>query len=93
MNPYTSQTDGYDSEYESTVDSAINCNVNEYDFSKVSFVETESDLEKPENAEFNKTIKKSWERKKTNDNMNSPEHCVFATRKVNLELWELLSSW
>ena len=29
LNPYTSQTDGHDSEYESTVDSVINCNVNE----------------------------------------------------------------
>ena len=64
-----------------------------YDFSKISCVETESDLEKPENAEFNKTIKKSWESKKPNDNMKSPKNCVFVTPKVNLELWKLLSSW
>ena len=58
LNPYSSQTDGYDSEYESTVDSAINQNITECDFSKISCVETESDLEKPENAEFAKIIGK-----------------------------------
>ena len=93
LNSYTSQTDGYDCEYESTVDSVKNCNVNEYDFSKISCVETESDLEKLENAELNKTIQKSWESKKTNDNMKPPENCVFVTPKINLELWKLLSSW
>ena len=52
LNPYASQTDGYDSEYESTIDSVINYNINEYGFSKISCVETESDLEKPANAEL-----------------------------------------
>ena len=28
LNPYASQTEGYDSEYESTVDSVINYNIN-----------------------------------------------------------------
>ena len=56
MNPYASQTDGYDSEYESTVDLVINQNTNECDFSKISCVETESDLEKLANAEFSKII-------------------------------------
>ena len=51
-------TDGYDSEYEITVDSVINYNINECDFSKISCVETESDLEKPANAEFEKIIGK-----------------------------------
>ena len=64
MNPYPSQTDGYDSEYESTVDLVINQNTNECDFSKISCVETESDLEKPANAEFSKIIKKNWKSKK-----------------------------
>ena len=41
LNPYASQTDGYDSEYESTVDSVTNYNINECDFSKISCVETE----------------------------------------------------
>ena len=68
---YASQTDGYDSEYESTVDSVINYNINECDFSKISCVEAESDLDKPANAEFGKIIKKNWETKKTNDNMKS----------------------
>ena len=45
MNPYASKTDGYDSEYESTVDSVIDYNINECDFSKISSVETESDLQ------------------------------------------------
>ena len=71
LNPYASQTDGYDSEYESTVDSVINYSINESDFSKISCVETESDLDKPANAEFAKIIKKNWESKKTNDNMKS----------------------
>ena len=31
LNPYASQTDSYDSEYESTVASAINYNINECD--------------------------------------------------------------
>ena len=31
LNLYASQTDGYDSEYESTVDLVINCNINECD--------------------------------------------------------------
>ena len=100
LNPYAFQTDGYDSEYESTVDSVINYNINECDFSKISCVETESDLEKPANAEFAKIIKKNWESKKANDNMKSifekyksPENCVFVPPKVNLELWKLLSSW
>ena len=100
LNPYPSQTDGYDSEYESTVDSVINQNINECDFSKISCIETESDLEKQTNAEFAKIIKKNLESKKTNDNMKSifekykfPENCVFVPPKVNLELWKLLSSW
>ena len=38
LNPYASQTDGYDSEYESTVGSVINYNVNECDFSKISCI-------------------------------------------------------
>ena len=71
MNPYASQTDGYDSEYESTVDSVINYNINGCDFSKISCVETEFDLKNPANAEFAKIIKKNWESKKTNDNMKS----------------------
>ena len=50
LNPYSSQTAGYDSEYESTVDSVINFNINECDFSKISCVEKESDLHKPANA-------------------------------------------
>ena len=100
LNPYASKTDGYDSEYESTVDSVINQHINECDFSKISCVETESDLEKPANTEFAKIIKKNWKSKKTNDNMKSifekyksPENCVFVPAKVNLELWKLLSSW
>ena len=100
MNPYAPQTDGYDSKYESTVDSVKNYNINACDFSKISCVDTESDLEKPANAEFAKIIKKNWESKKTNDNMKtifekyqSPENRVFVPSKVNLELWKLLSSW
>ena len=99
LNPYDSQTDGYDSEYESTEDSVIKYNINECGFSKISCVETESDLEKPGNAEFAKIIKKNRESKKTNDNMKSiiekhksPENCVFVPLKINLELRELLSS-
>ena len=42
LNPYAPQTDGYDSEYESTVDSVINYNMNECNFSNISCVETES---------------------------------------------------
>ena len=93
MNPYASQTDGYDSEYESTVDSVVNYNINECGFSKISCVESESDLEKPGNAEFAKIIQKHWESKKTNYNMKSmfekyksPESCLFVPPKVNLEL-------
>ena len=55
LNPYASQSDSYDSEYESTVDLVINYNIYECNFSKVSCDETESDLEKPANAEFVKT--------------------------------------
>ena len=69
MNSCPSQTDGYDSKYERTVDSVINYNITEYDFSKISSVETEFDLEKPANAEFVKIIKKNWRSKRTNDNM------------------------
>ena len=93
LNPHAFQTDGYDSEYENTVDSVINYNIIECDFSKISCVERESDLEKPANAEFAKIIKKNWESKKTNDNMKfifekyeSPKNCVFVSPKVNLEL-------
>ena len=100
LNPYPSQTDGYDSKCESAIDSVINYNINECDFSKISCVETEPDLEKPANAEFSKMIKKNWESKKTNDSMKSifekyksPENCVFVLPKVNFELWKLLSSW
>ena len=100
LNPCASQTDGYDSEYESIVDSVINYNINECDFSKISYVEPESDLEKATNAEFAKIIKKIWESKNKNDNMKSifkkyksPENCVFVPPKVNLELQKLLSSW
>ena len=100
MNTYASQTDGYDSECKSTVDSVINYNINKCDFLKISCAETQSDLGKPANAEFAKIIKKNWESKKANDNMKpifekymSPENCVFVPYKVNLELWKLLSSW
>ena len=55
LNPYASQSDSYDSEYESTVDLVINYNIYECNFSKVCCDETESDLEKPANAEFVKT--------------------------------------
>ena len=68
LNPYPSKTDGYDSEYESTV---IAYNINECDFSKINCVETESDLEKPANVELAKIIKKNCESKKTNDNIKS----------------------
>ena len=88
FNPYATQTDGNDSEYESTLDSVINYNINECDFSKISCVETESDLEKPANAEFAKIIKKNWEIKKTNDNMKS----IFEKYKSPLELWKILRS-
>ena len=71
MNTYASQTDGYDSECKSTVDSVINYNINKSDFLKISCAETQSDLEKPANAEFAKIIKKNWESKKANDNMKS----------------------
>ena len=57
--PYASETDGYDSEHESTVDSVINYNINQCDFLKISCVETESDLEKPANTEFAKITKKN----------------------------------
>ena len=100
MNTYASQTDGYDSECKSNVDSVINYNINKCDFLKISCAETQSDLGKPANAEFAKIIKKNWESKKANDNMKSifekymsPENCVFVPHKVNLELWKLLSSW
>ena len=100
LNTYASQTDGYDSECKSTVDSVINYNINKCDFLKISCAETQSDLGKPANAEFAKIIKKNWESKKANDNMKpifekymSPENCVFVPYKVNLELWKLLSSW
>ena len=66
LNPYPSKTDGYDSEYERTVDSVIDYNINECDFSKIN-----SDLEKPANVELPKIIKKNCESKKTNDNMKS----------------------
>ena len=45
--------------------------MNESDFSKISCVETESDLEKPGKAEFAIIIKKNWESKKENDNLKS----------------------
>ena len=99
LNPYAFHTDSYDSN-ENTLDSVINYNVNEDDFSKSSCVETEFDLEKPANPGFAKITKKNWESKKTNDNMKSifkkyksPENCVFVPPKVSLELWKLLSSW
>ena len=71
LNPYPSKTDGYDSEYERTVDSVMDYNINECDFSKINCVETESDFEKPANVELAKIIKKNCESKKTNDNMKS----------------------
>ena len=46
MNPYASQSHGYDSECESTLDSAKNCIINEREFSKTSCIETESDFDK-----------------------------------------------
>ena len=66
-------------------------------FSKISCIETESDLEKPGNAKFVKIIMKNWESKKANDNMKSiiekyksPQNGGFVPTKVNLELWKLL---
>ena len=62
------------------------------DFSKISCVETKSNLERPANAEFAKIIR-NWKSKKKNDNMKSIfgkyksiENCVFVHPKVNLEL-------
>ena len=43
-----------DSEYESIIYSVRNWNINECDFSKISCVETESELNKPANPEFAK---------------------------------------
>ena len=54
MNAYASHIDGCDSGYISTVNSVINCSINECDFSKISCVKTESDINKPANAEFAK---------------------------------------
>ena len=70
LNPCASQTDSYDSDHECTVDSVINFNINECDFSRISCAETESHL-KAANAESSKIIKKNWESKKKNDNMKS----------------------
>ena len=67
----------------------LKCNINGYDFSKISCVETEFGLDKPVNAELHlqnkticKTIKKNWESKKTNGNMKS----VFE-KYVSRKLW------
>ena len=99
LSPQTSQTDGYDCEYESTLDSAINCNINECNFVKIKCLDTESDLDKPANAEFAKIVKKNLESKKIHDNMKSifekfksPGNCAFVPPIINLELWKLLSS-
>ena len=54
LNPYASQTDGYDSEYKCTVDSVINCNAHECDFSKTSCVETNLTLIKLQMENFQK---------------------------------------
>ena len=54
LNPHASQTDGYDSEHESTVDSVINCNAHECDFSKTSCVETNLTLIKLQMENFQK---------------------------------------
>ena len=78
MNAYASQSDSYDSEYKSTVDSVINYNINECNFSKVSCDETESDLEKPANAEFVKTFNGNWESNMKNNN-----------RKSEIFLWKI----
>ena len=102
LNAYASQSDSYNSEYESTVDSVINYNINECNFWKVSYDETESDIAKPANAEFVKTINRNWESNMKNNNRKSeiylwksksPENCVFVPPKVNLELSKLLRSW
>ena len=58
LNPCASQTDSYDSDHECTVDSVINFNINECDFSRISCAETESHL-KAANAESSKIIKKN----------------------------------
>ena len=71
MNPYASQTDGYDCDYKGNVDSVIVGIINYGDFSKISCADEESDLDKPGNVEFAKIIKRNWESKKTNDNMKS----------------------
>ena len=92
MNPYASQTDGYNFEYESIVDSVKICNI-KATFQKLVPLR-QTDLDKPANTQFAKIIKKNWENK-TDDNMKSitekyksPEKCVFAPLKVNLELWK-----
>ena len=71
------------------IQSVINYNINKCDFSRISLVETESDLEKPE---FAKLTKKSWEVRKQVImksilvKYKSSKYFAFVSPQVNLEL-------
>ena len=91
FNPHTELTDGYDSQ---------DGLQNELDYSKLSYINSDDELDNPINEKFAEIINKSWNSKKSFDvikkqfdNYKCPENFSIQPPKVNTELWKLLSSW
>ena len=94
LNPYASQTEGYDSE-----DDYAHDKNNEFDISKINAVPTEEEKTTPIDDKLAEIILKNWKSEKPFDNMKKlfkkypcPENCSLEPPKVNLELWKLLNS-
>ena len=96
MNPHTSWIDGYDSEFEITVDSAINFNINECDFQKLIVLRKNLTLINLQRQNLQKQLRKTGKVRREITIWNlflknrTPENCVFVPPQVNLELWKLL---
>ena len=71
-------------QYESTIDSVRNCIINECEFSKTSCIETESDLDKPANAEF---AKHTFQPVSFKIRDNGPPSSVTKVWKIRLPDW------
>ena len=101
LNPYPSQTDGYDSDIlEEPKHDDTNNDKQSADLARITCPAAEDDYAKPINERWAKIVKDNWATKTLNENLRkiinnhkSPENCTMKPPSVNPLIWKLLSSW
>ena len=93
LNPYASQTDGYDSNIlEEPKEDDTNNDKQSVDLAKITCPTAEEDYAKPTDERWAKIAKGNWATKTLNENLKkiinnhkSPENCTLKPLSVNLE--------